>query len=57
MFCLNYYPSQKYLQDVEEFRIKYRPADRTLEDFLDVYKDKSIVIDVTDAFEEVDAKL
>ena len=57
MFCLNYYPSQKYLQDAEEFRIKYRPADRTLEDFLDVYKDKSIVIDVTDAFEEMDAKL
>ena len=57
MFCLNYYPSQKYLQDAEEFKIRYRPADRTLEDFLNVYQDKSIIIDVTDAFEEVDAQL
>lgn len=57
MFCLNYYPFQKYLQDAEELKIKYRPADRTLENFLDVYKDKSIIIDVTDAFEEVDVKL
>ena len=57
MFCLNYYPSQKYLQDVEEFKIRYRPADRTLEDFLNVYQNKSIIIDVTDAFEEVDAQL
>ena len=57
MFCLNYYPSQKYLQDAEEFKIRYRPADRTLEDFLNEYQDKSIIIDVTDAFEEVDAQL
>ena len=57
MFCLNYYPSQKYLQDAEEFRIKYRPADRTLADFLDKYQEKSIVIDVSDAFEEIDAQL
>ena len=57
MFCLNYYPSQKYLQKADEFRIKYRPADRTLEDFLDTYKEKSIIIDVTETFEEVDAQL
>ena len=57
MFCLNYYPSQKYLEDAEEFKIKYHPADRTLEDFLEKYKNKSIVIDVSDAFEETDVKL
>ena len=57
MFCLNYYPAQKYLQEAEELKIKYRPADRTLEDFLKVYQNKSIIIDVSDAFEEIDAKL
>ncbi len=57
MFCLNYYPSQSYLKDADEFRIKYRPADRSLEDFLKEYQNKSIVIDVTDTFDELDAKL
>ena len=57
MFCLNYYPSQSYLKDADEFKIKYRPADRTLEDFLKEYQEKSIVIDVTDSFDETDAKL
>lgn len=57
MFCLNYCPSQKYVQDADEFRIKYRPADRTLKDFLEEYKEKPIVIDVIENFEEVDAQL
>ena len=57
MFCLNYYPSQKYLQDVEELRINYRPADRTLPDFLEKFQEKSIVIDVRDAFEDTDVQL
>ena len=57
MFCLNYYPSQNYLNDADQFKIKYRPADRTLKDFLDTYQQKSIVIDVSDSFEEIDAKL
>lgn len=57
MFCLNYYPSENYLKDAEEFKIQYRPADRTLEDFLETYQDKSIVIDVNQAFDELDAKL
>ena len=57
MFCLNYYPSQKYLQDADELKIRYRPADRTLKDFLEAYQNKTIIIDVTDSFEEVDAQL
>lgn len=57
MFCLNYYPSQKYVQDADEFKIKYRPADRTLGDFLETYQNKSIVIDVTENFEDVDVQL
>ena len=57
MFCLNYYPFQKYIQEAEELKIKYRPTDRTLTDFLEKYKNKSIVIDVTDNFDEIDAKL
>ena len=57
MFCLNFYPSQKYIQKAQEFKIKYRPADRTLEDFLSMYIDKSIVIDVSESFEDIDAAL
>ena len=57
MFCLNYYPSQTYIREADQLKIKYRPADRTLEDFLEEYKDKSIVIDVSDSFEQTDAKL
>lgn len=57
MFCLNYYPFQNYLQEADELKIKYHPADRTLEDFLEKYNDKSIVIDINEAFEDIDVKL
>lgn len=57
MFCLNYYPFQKYIQDAEQLKIKYRAADRTLEDFLEKYQDKSIVIEIQEPFEETDALL
>ena len=57
MFCLNYYPSQKYIQDADELKIKYRRSDRTLPDFLEKYKNKIIIIDVSDSFEENDAQL
>jgi hypothetical protein len=35
MFCLEYYSSQKNYKDVEELKIRYKPADRTLKDFLE----------------------
>lgn len=57
MFCLNYYPHEKYLNDADQLKIKYRPADRTLEDFLKTHQHISIVIDVSDVFEETDATL
>ena len=57
MFCLNYYPFQKYIEDAEQLKIKYRAADRTLEDFLKKYQNKSIVIKIQDFFEETDAML
>ncbi len=57
MFCLNYYPFQKYIQDAEQLKIKYRAADRTLEDFLKKYQDKSIVIKIQEPFEDTDAVL
>lgn len=57
MFCLNYYPFQPYLEDAQELRIKYRPADRTLKDFLEAHQNKSIVIDVSQSFEQSDAEL
>ena len=57
MFCLKYYPFQNYVNDADELKIEYRPADRTLEDFLEKYHDKSIVIDINKHFEDLDAKL
>ncbi len=57
MFCLRYYPFQDYMQKADELKISYHPADRTLPQFLTKYKDKNIIIDVTDHFEEIDAQL
>ena len=57
MFCLNYYPFKKYVDEVQELKIIYNPDDKTLPDFLQKYKDKSIVIDVQNDFEDVDAEL
>ena len=57
MFCLNYYPHQSYIKNADELKIKYRPADRTLKEFLNEYKEKSIIIDVSEAFEDIDAQL
>ena len=57
MFCLNYYPNQKYIEEADQLKIKYKPADRTLVDFLEVYTKKSIVIDVNDIFVQQDAVL
>lgn len=59
MFCLKYYPfkTKEYFKDVDEIRITYRPTDQSLKDFLEIYKDKSIVIDIIDSFDDVDEKL
>ena len=54
MFCLKYYPFQNYFQNVDELKIKYRPADRSLEDFLKKYKNKSIVIEIDQELEDLD---
>ena len=58
MFCLTYYPHQTYLEDADELKIKYRSSDRTLEDFIKHYQNKTIIIDVSESgFEDIDAKL
>ena len=57
MFCLDYYPHSTYLKDADQLKIKYRPTDSTLVDFLKEYSNKSIVIDVSDNFDEIDAQL
>lgn len=58
MFCLNYYPSSDYLKDVQELKIEYNSMDITfLTEFLQKHCNKTIVIDITDHFDEVDAKL
>lgn len=43
-FCLNYYPFQKYIEDADQLIITYNATDRTLQDFLKKYSQKSIVI-------------
>ena len=57
MFCLNYYPAQSYLNQIDQLKIFFRPGDKTLGDFLKKYHTKSIVIDVTKIFSELDAKV
>lgn len=58
MFCLKYYPFEDYINEADELRIEYRPTDRSLEEFLEKYKDKSIVIEIfTTVFDAVAAKL
>ena len=57
MFCLNYYSYKEYLNDVEQLKIHFNPTDKTLGDFLKKYKDKSIVIDITKVFNQIDAKI
>ena len=44
MFCLNYYPSQKYIEDADELMIPYNRGDRTLQDFIKKYQQKTIII-------------
>ena len=56
-FCLNYYPYQDYFKEVDQLKISYRATDRTLQSFLEAFQDKTIVIDVTESFEEFDAQL
>lgn len=59
MFCLNYYPYKDYIREADQLKIKYNSTDpaSALTDFLQEYSDKSIVIDVTDNFDEIDAQL
>ena len=46
-FCLNYYRfDNQYLNKADELKIQFNPNDATLPDFIEKYKDKSIVIDV-----------
>lgn len=49
MFCVDYYKHQPFIKDAEQFKITFNPADRTITDFLDEYKDKSIVIYLSSA--------
>ena len=57
-FCLEYYPFQdRVYKEVGQIKIKYNPKDITLEEFLEKYIDKTIIIDVTGQFEDNDAKL
>ena len=47
MFCIDYYPFKPKILQADELKIKYNRADRTLEQFLQKYIDKSIIIDTT----------
>ena len=57
MFCLNYYPFQNSMHNADQLKIKYKSGNRTLQEFLINFQDKTIIIDVTAAFEQIDAQL
>lgn len=57
MFCAKYYPYKSYLKTIDELIINYNPKDKTLKDFLEKYLEKTIIINVEEHFEEIDAKL
>ena len=57
MFCLNYYKYNSYINEADELKIYYRPADTTLPAFVEKYQDKTIIIDVANYFEDTDVKL
>ena len=55
MFCLKYYPHNRCYQDADELKIQYKSADRTLENFLKEYQNKTIIIDIsTSIIDETD---
>lgn len=60
MFCLTYYPlnNNYYLQDVQELKITYNPRDKqNLKALLEKYKDKTIIIKITETIEEIEIQL
>lgn len=57
MFCIDYYPYEDYIKSADQLKIKYNPTDTSLSDFLNKYIEKSVVIDVSDNFDEVDCRL
>ena len=57
MFCVDYYPYETYIKDADQLKIKYNPTDTSLSDFLNKYIEKSVVINVSDNFDEVDCRL
>lgn len=57
MFCLKYYPFENYFDEVDELKIEYRPADRTLKDFLQKYSNKSIIIEIKEELTDLDVQI
>ena len=60
MFCLTYYPlnNNYYLQDVQELKITYNPRNKqNLKALLEKYKDKTIIIKITETIEEIEIQL
>ena len=46
MFCLDYYPFKTYPEDLQQLKISYNPSDSTLEDFIEKYQNKTILINL-----------
>ena len=57
MFCLNYYPHENYYDEADELKIYYRPADKTLENFIQKYQDKTIIIEILSSLDDIDIQL
>lgn len=47
-YCVDYKRHFKYLDEVDELTIRYNPEDETLEEFLQLYKNKRINITIQD---------
>lgn len=55
MFCVTYYPFETGIKEAGQYKIVYNPNDRTLQEFLQTYNEKSIVIEGN--FREQDIQL
>lgn len=55
MFCLSYYPpKQQYYENADELRIEYRASDASLPHFIETFKNKTIIIELTKKLSEAD---
>lgn len=57
MFCLNYYPYCSYLDEADELKIYYHHPNQKIEEILQKYPNKMIIIDIANTIDDLDIKL